>query len=104
VLADECQVGVNRKLELWQETLYSKGFRLNRVETEYIRHDFYTTTPKEGDFNLESQVVRRKVTFQYLESMVHTTENIDEDISHRIKAGWMKWRQTCVVLCDKRVP
>jgi uncharacterized protein CbrC (UPF0167 family) len=25
-------------------------------------------------------------------------------VSHRIKAGWMKWRQASGVLCDKRVP
>ncbi|ONM53905.1 Retrovirus-related Pol polyprotein LINE-1 [Zea mays] len=30
--------------------------------------------------------------------------DIDEDVSHRIKAGWMKWHQASGVLCDKRVP
>jgi len=30
--------------------------------------------------------------------------DIDEDVSHRIKAGWMKLRQTSGVLCDKMVP
>jgi hypothetical protein len=30
--------------------------------------------------------------------------DIDEDVSHRIKAGWLKWRQTSGVLCDPRVP
>ena len=29
--------------------------------------------------------------------------DIDEDISHRIKAGWMKWHQVSSVLCNKRV-
>uniref|UniRef100_M8BSJ2 GPI ethanolamine phosphate transferase 1 n=1 Tax=Aegilops tauschii TaxID=37682 RepID=M8BSJ2_AEGTA len=29
---------------------------------------------------------------------------IDEDVNHRIKAGWMKWRQASGILCDKRVP
>jgi hypothetical protein len=28
----------------------------------------------------------------------------DEDLSHRIKAGWLKWRQASGVLCDPRVP
>ena len=36
--------------------------------------------------------------------MLQRDEDIDEDVSHRIKAGWMKWRQASGVLCDKRVP
>jgi hypothetical protein len=27
----------------------------------------------------------------------------DEDVNHRIKVMWMKWRQTYDHLCDKRV-
>ena len=40
VLMDESQTGVNRKLELWRQTLESKCFRLNRTKTEYMRCDF----------------------------------------------------------------
>jgi hypothetical protein len=29
---------------------------------------------------------------------------IDEDVSHRIKVGWLKWYQVSSVLCDLRVP
>jgi hypothetical protein len=29
---------------------------------------------------------------------------IDEDVRHRISAGWLKWRQASGVLCDKKVP
>jgi len=36
--------------------------------------------------------------------MLQRDRDIDEDVSHRIKAGWMKWRQASDVLCDKRVP
>ena len=32
VLVDESQVEVNRKLELWRQTLESKGFRLSRTK------------------------------------------------------------------------
>uniref|UniRef100_K3XU02 Reverse transcriptase domain-containing protein n=1 Tax=Setaria italica TaxID=4555 RepID=K3XU02_SETIT len=49
VLVDESRAGVNRKLELWQETLESKGFRLSITKTEYMRCDFSTTTHEEGD-------------------------------------------------------
>ncbi|WVZ78102.1 hypothetical protein U9M48_025865 [Paspalum notatum var. saurae] len=40
VLVDESQAGVNRKLELWRQTLESKGFRISRSKTEYMRCDF----------------------------------------------------------------
>jgi hypothetical protein len=33
VLVDESQAGVNRKLELWRQTLESKGFRVSRTKT-----------------------------------------------------------------------
>ena len=36
--------------------------------------------------------------------MLQRDEDIYEDVSHIIKAGWMKWRQASDVLCDKRVP
>ncbi|PHT58230.1 hypothetical protein CQW23_00593 [Capsicum baccatum] len=29
---------------------------------------------------------------------------IDEDVSHRIGAGWLKWKLASGVLCDKKVP
>ena len=35
--------------------------------------------------------------------MLQRDRDIDEDVSHRIKAGWMKWWQASSVLCDKRV-
>jgi len=30
-------------------------------------------------------------------------DDIDEDVRHRISAGWLKWRQVSGILCDKRV-
>ena len=53
---------------------------------------------------MEGQVVPMKDTFRYLGSMLQRDRDIDEDVSHRIKAGLMKWRQASSVLCDKRVP
>jgi hypothetical protein len=104
VLVDKSRVGVNRKLELWRQTLESKGFRVNRIKIEYMRCDFGTTAQEEGDVSLEGQVVPRKDTFRYLGSMLQRDGDIDADVSHRIKAGWMKWRQASGILCDKRVP
>jgi hypothetical protein len=36
--------------------------------------------------------------------MLQKNGDIDEDVSHEIKAVWLKWCQTSGVLCDPRVP
>jgi len=92
VLADENQAGVNRKLELWRQTLESKGFRLSRTKTEYMICDFDGAAQEEGDVSLKGQVVPKKDTFRYLGSMLQRDEDIDVDVSYRIKTGWIKWR------------
>ena len=57
-----------------------------------MRCDFGTTTQEKEDISLEGQVVPRNDTFRYLGSMLQRDGDIDEDVSYRIKAGWMKWR------------
>jgi hypothetical protein len=36
--------------------------------------------------------------------MFQKNGDIDEDVSHKIKADWLKWRQASGVLCDPTVP
>ena len=104
VLVDESRAGINGKLELRRSTLESKGFRLNRTKTEYIMCDFSVTRQEDGDVSLDGQMVPQKDMFRYLVSMLPRDGDIDEDVKHRISAGWLKWHQASGVLCDKRVP
>jgi hypothetical protein len=48
-------------------------------------------------------VILKKDIFNYLRSMLQKNGDIDEYVSHRIKAGWLKWRQALGILCDPRV-
>jgi hypothetical protein len=59
---------------------------------------------KRRDVRLNGQLVLKKDIFHYLGSMLQKNENIDEDISHRIKVDWLKWHQASDVLCDLSVP
>lgn len=45
---------------------------------------------------MDSQVVCKRDSFKYLESMIQRNGEIDEDIKHRIREGWMKWRLTSI--------
>jgi hypothetical protein len=79
--------GVDQKLELWRQILEAKDFRLSRSKMEYMKCDFSATTQEEGDVRLDGQVVPKKDSFRYLGSMLQKNEDIDEDVSHIIKAG-----------------
>ena len=94
VLVDESQAGVNKKLELWRQTLESKGFRLSRTKIKYMICDFGGVVQEKGDVSLEGQVVPKKDTFRYLRSMLQRDGDIDADVSHRIKAGWIEFRRS----------
>jgi hypothetical protein len=52
-------------------------------------------------WTLDGQVVPMNDIFRYLGSMLQSDGGIDEDISHRIRAGWVKWRHASGILCDK---
>jgi hypothetical protein len=85
-------------------TLESKGFKLSRTKTEYMRYQFSGENLDDGDVSLDGRVVPMNDTFRYLRSMLQSKGEIDEDVSHRIRVGWVKWRQASDVLCDKKVP
>jgi hypothetical protein len=46
----------------------------------------------DGDVSLDERVVSMNDTFQYLGSMLQSDGEIDKDVSHRIRVGWVKWR------------
>jgi hypothetical protein len=58
----------------------------------------------DGDVSLDGRVMLMNDTFRYLGLMLQSDGEIDEDVSHRIRTGWVKWRQVSSVLCDKNVP
>jgi len=88
VLIDETRSGQNEKLERWRHSLESRGFRLSRSKTEYLRCGF---SRREGEGEVVTMgvvVVPRVEKFKYLGSIVEKRGDINEDISHRIRAGW----------------
>jgi hypothetical protein len=104
VLIDESRIGVDQKLELWRQTLELKKIRLSRTKIEYMRCQFSEKNSNNGDVSLDGRVVPMNDTFQYLRLMLQSDRGLDEDVSHRIRARWVKWRQASGILCDKKVP
>ncbi|KAF3670131.1 Mitochondrial import inner membrane translocase subunit TIM44-2 [Capsicum annuum] len=59
-----------------------------------------------GEVNRLSRTKTEYLECKFSDLTLGDEENgeIDEDVTHRIGAGWMEWRLTSGVLCDKKVP
>nr|GEW88172.1 hypothetical protein [Tanacetum cinerariifolium] len=76
----------------------TKAMRKSAATIEGIDHN------EEVDVCIGDRILQPKESFRYLGSMLHKSGRIDEDVSNRIKAAWMKWRAATRVLCDRNVP
>ncbi|KAL6494082.1 glutamated carboxypeptidase [Orobanche gracilis] len=105
VLIDETKDGVQQKLELWRDTLEARGFRLSRSKTEYMECRFSDNSDREAEMiTFDGKVVHGSTFFRYLESIIQKDGELDGDVAHRIKAGWLKWKSATGVLCDPDMP
>ena len=105
ILIDETRDGVNARLEVWRQTLESKGFRLSRTKTEYLECKFSVELDESSvEVRLAAQIIPKIERFKYLGSVLQGSGDIDSDVIQRIGAAWMKWRLASGVLCDKKVP
>ena len=90
---------------MWREALESKGFRLSRNKTEYMECKF---NKRQTNNNLEvkigEHIIPKVSSFRYLGSIIQSNGEIDGDVTHRIQAGWMKWRNASGVICDRKIP
>ncbi|KAL6563007.1 hypothetical protein OROHE_005594 [Orobanche hederae] len=105
VLVVESRSEVNAKLELWRSKLESQGLRVSRSKTEYLWCNFSGESNEEAiEVVIADQIVPRTDKFKYLSLIIQKEGEFEDDVTHRIKAGWLMWRAATGVLCDKKVP
>ncbi|KAE8705793.1 NAC domain-containing protein 89 [Hibiscus syriacus] len=105
VLVAETKSELNSRLATWKTALEEKGLRINIEKTEYLCSNFSGNQNDENvEVCIEGHVLPSKDCFKYLGSMIHKDGGVDDDVTHRIKAEWLKWRAATGVLCDKKVP
>ncbi|XP_075099340.1 uncharacterized protein LOC142176155 [Nicotiana tabacum] len=85
VLIDETRGGIDDRLEVWRQTLESKGFKLSRTKTEYLECKFSEVT-QEADMG-DTHVIPRRESFKYSGSIIQGNREIDKDVTYRIGAG-----------------
>ncbi|GKC36376.1 retrovirus-related pol polyprotein LINE-1 [Tanacetum coccineum] len=87
VLVSDTPEGLNGRLKQWREGLTGQQ-REDRIPAMRLQHE-------------REQL---NESFRYLGSEIHKSDKIKDDVTHRIQAGWLKWRAAMGVLCDKNVP
>ena len=82
VLIGETKEWVNKKLELWRQTLEVRGFRLSRSKTEFMECKFRKRkNKKEGVITLDGQQILVTECFKYLGSIIQKDGEIDDDVN-----------------------
>ena len=105
VLVDESRTELNARLATWKAALEAKGLRVNTTKTEYLCCNFSgDQRSEEIEVRVDEHVLHPKESFRYLGSFIHKDGGVEDDVTYRIKAGWLKWRSATGVLCDKKVP
>jgi hypothetical protein len=67
-----------------------------------MRCQFNDDSSDDGDVRLDEQLVPVNDIFWYLRSMLQSDGGIEEDVSHRIRAWWVKWWQASNILCEEK--
>ena len=102
VLCAESKEDLEVNLERWRTVLEERGMRISRSKTEYMctcidGNDI-------GSIRLDGVEIKKVNKFKYLGSIVDASGDMEEEVKHRIQAGWNNWRSASGVLCDKKVP
>ncbi|XP_055835156.1 uncharacterized protein LOC129903631 [Solanum dulcamara] len=104
VFVDETCGDINTKLEDWRHTLESKGFKLSSAKTDYLECKFSGVMQEANvDMMLDTCVIQKRESFTYLGSIILRNRKIEEDTTHRIGAGWIKWRLASGVYMKMKV-
>ncbi|XP_066986827.1 uncharacterized protein [Macrobrachium rosenbergii] len=96
----ESREDLEMKLERWRQVLEDRGMRISRSKTEYM-----CTTNDGGDRGKCSawgESIKRVENFKYLGSFINAGGRMEEEVKHRVQAGWNNWRAASGVLCDKK--
>lgn len=69
------------------------GLLVSREKTKYMRCDFGSNEighNEEMEVCTDDLILQPKESFKYLVSVIHKSGRIDDDVIHRIRAGWAK--------------
>ena len=93
------------KIEKQHEALESKGFKRSCKKTEYMDCNFSRDVQiVETIMRIEVQEIPQRDSFRYFGIIISKDGEIEKGAGHRTSIGWLKWRLTLGVLCNRCIP
>ena len=81
------------------EALERKGLKISRTKTEYMEYHFSNSRSRNNEvMNFNNQEISKSEHFCYLGSIISKDGELGDDVMHRIKVGWLKWRRASGIL------
>ncbi|KAI5726127.1 hypothetical protein M8J77_024147 [Diaphorina citri] len=99
VLCGPKKEDVERKLEYWRKALEDRGLKVNKAKTVQLNFG----ESRNSNILIDGQNLNIVEEFKYLGSTLAKDGSLEKEINHRINAGWMNWKKTSGVLCDKNI-
>lgn len=86
-----------------KNALESKGFRIGKIES--MKYNFSIIRNKDKcRVKIKNHEISKSGYFWYLGSMVHKEGSIKDNVIHRVKAGYIKWRSAIEIFHDHKIP
>ena len=77
----------------------------HRIDTEYISCHFRGYMKKDATpVRIKAQEIPQGDSFQNLGSIISKDREIKENVEHRIREAWLKWRPASSIVYDRHVP
>ncbi len=86
--------------EEWRKRLEGAGMKMNVKKTEYME----TGEQEDGSIVVGGVELPKTTVFTYLGCRIDSDGGYEEAMEGRIQSGWMKWKETTGVTCDRRMP
>lgn len=88
VFADENRNYVNLKFEMLKNALETKGFKLSKVKTKYMKCNFNDKVSKnKGAIRLDDTKIYKCINFWYLGYIIQDKIELIENATNRIKTS-----------------
>lgn len=95
---------VQEMLEKVREALESRGLKINREKTEHMESKWKGEEDSGDRIRIQGTLLKKVEMYKYLGSVVQASGEVEMEVTSKIQAGWLKWRGSKGVLCDRKVP